>query len=382
MYNGIGLATVRGSATSGHVTKNMSYLKPEFFRNKLDSNQSAGRYSDSRSGKHGANYKVNKEVIEHNRKHAVEAKIFEFEDSLRENGGLTEEEIGQKVEDYRARLNRQNTPNSNRSTTDTKGSLRITDTHEISARKSEENERLRSAFGIRSDFVAGSSFDPVAQEQRKKDREAERAAKIEQNKADRLRRDKLREERLLLRGAEEEGEQERSAHGSGGRGGIEDRGRGGGKGSDRRGPPYRREREKYVPKDCSKEEYRDSSRSRSRSREVRKRGRSNSRNRKDGDSRRRDSRESRDRDSRRRIDGDVPLSPSRLSGEAVDEERKASHERATERTRDHSHSRSSSSTNSSSSSSSRISRSASTSRSRERSPVHSPPRRKTRWGDK
>lgn len=221
MYNGIGLTTVRGSATSGHVSKNLSYLRPEFFRNKLDANLSGGRQGDAQRGKMGASFKVNKDVLEHNKKHALEAEVFEFEESLRDSGKYSEDQISTKVSDFRAQ--QQHKPQSQQGSArrDTsKAAGRATDTHEISARKNEENRKLRSAFGIRDDFVSGSSFDPVAQEQRRKEREAEHTARFEQNKLDREKRVQEQEERRLKR------EVDAAARAQGGRSDSRDRDRG------------------------------------------------------------------------------------------------------------------------------------------------------------
>jgi serine/arginine repetitive matrix protein 2 len=397
MYNGIGLSTVRGSATSGHVQKNMSYIKPEFFRNKLDANQGGGRFGDARTGRDGATYKVNKDVIEHNKKHAIEAKVYEFEDSLREEGGLTEEQIEEKVAAFRKRLTENGGRGGNGSRTQGRG----TDTHEISARKNEENERLRAAFGIRDNFVSGSSFDPAAQEQRRKDREAERAAKFERNKVDRERRERERDERVQAQAKRQ----------------LE--------GSKEDGRPAR---ERYVPKDRSGEADRERSRSRSNDRgrrgdsRDRKRRRSPSprRSRRSPDSRGRDragdkgrtdelrrGRGSRGRSgSRERTEGRARSagrgpSPSSRHREVGEVEEAALEQGRREGTRGRSRSRSSSSSGSSrsgsSGSSSSDSRSSSgSSRGRRRSssrhsrtpqhrspsPGNSPPRRKTRWGDK
>jgi serine/arginine repetitive matrix protein 2 len=400
MYNGIGLSTVRGSATSGHVQKNMSYIKPEFFRNKLDANQGGGRFGEARTGKDGATYKVNKDVIEHNKKHAIEAKVYEFEDSLREEGGLTEEQIEEKVAAFRKRL----TENGGRGGNGTRTQGRGTDTHEISARKNEENERLRAAFGIRDNFVSGSSFDPAAQEQRRKDREAERAAKFERNKVDRERRERERDERVqtqakrLLEGSKEDG---------------------------------RPARERYVPKDRSGEADRERSRSRSndRGRRVdsrdRKRRRSPSprRSRRSPDSRSRDlggdkgrtgdlrrgrgsrgrsgSRERTDERKGRARSASRSPSPAPRHREVGEVKKVVQEQGRREGTRGRSRSRSSSSSGSSrsdssgsSSSDSRSSSGSSRGRSRSSSrhsrtpqrrspsPGNSPPRRKTRWGDK
>lgn len=202
MYNGIGLTTVRGSATSGHVSKNLSYLRPEFFRNKLDSNLSGGRHGDAQRSKTGAGFKVNKDVLEHNKKHALEAEVFEFEESLRDSGKYSEETIADKTAEFRIQQQRKESYGSvSRDTSKHPG--HATDTHEISARKNEENRKLRSAFGIRDDFVSGASFDPVAQEQRRKEREQERATRYEKNKLDRERRVLEQEERRVKREADQ-----------------------------------------------------------------------------------------------------------------------------------------------------------------------------------
>lgn len=254
MYNGIGLATVRGSATSGHVSKNMSYIKPEFFRNKLDANQSGGRQGDRSNG--GATFKVNKDVLEHNRKHALEAQVFEFEDSLREKGGYTEEEIESKVADFRANQAQRQVINSSRNNVNSSRTGRATDTHEISARKIEENERLRSAFGIGKDFVSGASFDPVVQEQRRKDREAQKAARFEQNKLDRERREQEQAERRKIQDGRREADEDRRGEKRGRDDSRERR-----RDSRDRDGRYRGGRSDYRGRDRS----RDRSRSRSRS---------------------------------------------------------------------------------------------------------------------
>jgi serine/arginine repetitive matrix protein 2 len=89
MYNGIGLTTVRGSATSGHVTKNMSHVKPEFFRNKLQANASGNRSGRDDDGKYGRGVRANPEILDHIRKREVEAKLYAARDEF-EGLGYTE----------------------------------------------------------------------------------------------------------------------------------------------------------------------------------------------------------------------------------------------------------------------------------------------------
>jgi hypothetical protein len=73
MYNGIGLSTPRGSATSGHVTKNLSYVRPEFYRGKIRENSGKSDIVHDRSEE----VKIDTNILDHKRKREIEAIIFE-----------------------------------------------------------------------------------------------------------------------------------------------------------------------------------------------------------------------------------------------------------------------------------------------------------------
>ena len=77
-YNGIGLASVRGSGTSGYVTTNKFHLKGS----RLGPRDSHRDRDDAP----GASRKPNQEILEHNRKRAVEVKLLVLRDSLEEKG--------------------------------------------------------------------------------------------------------------------------------------------------------------------------------------------------------------------------------------------------------------------------------------------------------
>lgn len=166
MYNGIGLTTARGSGTSGHVTKNLSYVKPEFFRNKLDSNSGRNRADDSRSVPKISS--GNRDILEHNKKRAVEARLFALQESLEEQG-FTDVEIEEKVSRRRQELNN----DSGTETTKARG-VSGSDTHSIAIRKQEEMVRARNAFGIKDDFVTGEAFDTEVQERKKREAQERR----------------------------------------------------------------------------------------------------------------------------------------------------------------------------------------------------------------
>lgn len=170
MYNGIGLATVRGSATSGHVSKNLSYVRPEFFRKKVEQNSNPSRFQDNRNDLN-LHRGADSEILEHNRKRAIEVKLFELREVMSEQG-YTPEEIEDHIADMKTSTN---------TAVDNARSKHATDSHEMTARKEAENSRLMSAFGI-SGFVEGQSFDPEVQAEKKKLREVERQARDEERR--------------------------------------------------------------------------------------------------------------------------------------------------------------------------------------------------------
>ena len=98
MYNGIGLLTPRGSGTSGYVTNNKFNLR-------RNPNQGPPRF-DSLSSEGPKQKKANQDILEHNRKREIEAKIFALTDSLEEQG-YTAEEIEREVSELRAQMEKE-----------------------------------------------------------------------------------------------------------------------------------------------------------------------------------------------------------------------------------------------------------------------------------
>ena len=100
MYNGIGLATVRGSGTNGYVQKNMAFV-------------SAHRAAERRgNAKPKERREVaepkgpNAEIVAHNRKRAVEVKVFRLREAL-EAQDVPEAQVDEKCDALRARLLRE-----------------------------------------------------------------------------------------------------------------------------------------------------------------------------------------------------------------------------------------------------------------------------------
>ena len=77
-YNGIGLASVRGSGTSGYVQTNKFHVKA--------SRMGPRDSLRDRDELPGGGRKPNQEILEHNRKRAVEVKLLVLREALEDKG--------------------------------------------------------------------------------------------------------------------------------------------------------------------------------------------------------------------------------------------------------------------------------------------------------
>lgn len=153
MYNGIGLATARGSGTNGHVQRNLSFVrqgKKDNVKYKTEAELAKAEAINNRG--------PNEEILEHERKRKIEIKCMEFQEILEDGDNTyTDEEIATKVQSYREKLLGES--KNEQLPKDEFGRYAVRDTHQIAAAKHEKNAMLRSAFGISEYFVEGSSFD-------------------------------------------------------------------------------------------------------------------------------------------------------------------------------------------------------------------------------
>lgn len=175
MYNGIGLTTPRGSGTSGHVVKNVSYLRPEFFRNKVDANTGKQNGFNAQGL---ANSVGNKEILDHNKKREIESKLYELQETMIEQG-YTDIEIEEKLAEVRKSHERIGAG------TLTKTSKSSNDSHVRESLKKEENLRIRSAFGIKSSFAEGDSFNEERIAAERTERIAEREIRDKKRREER-----------------------------------------------------------------------------------------------------------------------------------------------------------------------------------------------------
>jgi len=199
MYNGIGLATVRGSGTNGYVTKNLSHVSRVRVAQvkSADSNNDFGAMKEPRA--------PNLDIIDHNRKREVELKVLRLRDALEEQG-VARAEIEEKASELRRSLLAKLPP-----LTAASGSARPGETHADAATKQQENAALKQALGIGSDYVGGSAYDQDLQARRKEERLAKRAAEEEEvaTMEAALEQEKEREERARRKEARKAEKEER-----------------------------------------------------------------------------------------------------------------------------------------------------------------------------
>ena len=181
MYNGIGLQTARGSGTNGYVQRNTAFIPKGREDVKFKTEEDIKRLEAS------ANREPNQGILDHERKRKLEVKCMELEEVLEEQG-YTEAEVEEKVSAYRKMLMSKEVSKKAFAETDEFGRPVLKETHQIAEAQKEKNRRLKDAFGISSNFVEGSSFDPNR-------RAMELAAKEEQRKQRDEERDRVRAER-------------------------------------------------------------------------------------------------------------------------------------------------------------------------------------------
>ena len=130
MYNGIGLATVRGSGTNGYVQKNLSFVSATRAAERKDRSEGAKR--DIPQPK-----KPDHQIIEHNRKRDVEVKVLRLREAL-EDQGVDEAEIEAKTSEMRKSLLAQlpsSAPKARKSASEPADSRGAQETHAMAAAK-------------------------------------------------------------------------------------------------------------------------------------------------------------------------------------------------------------------------------------------------------
>ncbi|CDZ97990.1 cwf21-domain-containing protein [Phaffia rhodozyma] len=186
MYNGIGLATARGSGTNGYVVKNLSAFRPR-------EGPPGGFGTASNFDDFPKHRQPDQGILDHERKRQIEVKCVELTDELEEKG-FTEDQILEEVGALRTKLLAA-MPSSSQGR-----HFKPHETHSIAQAKEAELARMRGAFGVSNDYKEGASFD---REEQERIRAAKRAQYEEK---DRIRAEKILEQEAQ---AEERKEEEK-----------------------------------------------------------------------------------------------------------------------------------------------------------------------------
>ncbi|KAK4123229.1 cwf21-domain-containing protein [Parathielavia appendiculata] len=158
MSDNVGLATPRGSGTSGYVQRNLAHMKPRDMAAPY-----LPRNSDADSMRHKPR-QPDQGLLEHDRKREVEVKVFELRDKLEEEG-VEEEEIESQCDELRKKLLAEMEMNSRDSDRRRGGvgpaprrNFKMHQVHELADAKIKESERLRQALKISKDYQEGSHW--------------------------------------------------------------------------------------------------------------------------------------------------------------------------------------------------------------------------------
>jgi serine/arginine repetitive matrix protein 2 len=171
-YNGIGLSSVRGSGTSGHIQRN---LAEEKFKSTLRKQESAV-YSTSQNQRNRQN-KPNVELLEHERKRALELKLVELRIQL-EDDGISQEEIENRVEAERKRLSESSRTSENKQSNEP--FVNQNKSQRMNTVNDGKIDKLRKAFRIPDSHVPGQAFDRELQEQVRAAKQAAHAQKLKE----------------------------------------------------------------------------------------------------------------------------------------------------------------------------------------------------------
>ncbi|KAI6198112.1 hypothetical protein M3Y94_01306200 [Aphelenchoides besseyi] len=147
MYNGVGVGTARGTGTAGYVQANTSSLKFTKHRKAYNAEDDMARAEAA------INRAPNTELLCHEYKRRIEIRCVELED-LMEKEGNTQEEIDEKVNEYRKLLFSEF--EDERMKLD--GELDIRNSHSRMKVAKDNRDRMRGALGIDDEYVAGSSM--------------------------------------------------------------------------------------------------------------------------------------------------------------------------------------------------------------------------------
>lgn len=177
MYNNIGLKTVRGSGTNGYIQTNLAALPANWKRFR-------GRrrgFDSEEPDKKNKLYKPSQDLIDHNKKRAVEVKVFEYREKL-EDQDFEEENIEEKVTAYRKYMLDKMAAGEFDEAAQYCGHNQALQGEDMTrgekaVEQKKKNLKMQRALGISGDHVHGKAFDQDLMTKEKN----ERLGKMEQD---------------------------------------------------------------------------------------------------------------------------------------------------------------------------------------------------------
>lgn len=190
MYNGIGIATPRGSGTSGYVQKSLAFYKQQKTNNNYKEilNQFKANPAPIRK-------QANEEILKHEVLFKIESELYKIRIS-KESAGLSSVELEIFLNTERERL--QSEYFKKVELDDDTKKENHTDFHRQNLLKEKHNEKLKEAFKISESYTSGDAFDIELQEQKNKEAE-KRRAKEKKEKEKRYQEKQKKDERRVLR---------------------------------------------------------------------------------------------------------------------------------------------------------------------------------------
>lgn len=177
-YNGIGLSSVRGSATSGHVQANRGHVNANRLRRQQERNSQSGSHQKYNPVSATARQQGHSDIQKHEERRRIENELLELQEEMEDAGHLSPDEIKARIERERTRLLHRAEGKPGPSNREHRGEPQSRGqrwdrqkTAANQALKTQQNDRLGSALGIQRDsHVEGQAFDRELQEQKKTER--------------------------------------------------------------------------------------------------------------------------------------------------------------------------------------------------------------------
>lgn len=199
MSSNVGLSTPRGSGTSGYVQRNSAFLKPRNAGYGAPYPPVSSSLADDKGLSSFRQRKPDQQILDHDRKRAIELQVLEERERLEEENEelekdkktpLMEEEIDEKCDALRTKLlkeleegdksasagdrRRQQQQQQRGGQYDKdRRQLKSYQVHELAEAKIQESERLRKALGIKEDWEKKDSAPSTKEKEKAGRREDE-----------------------------------------------------------------------------------------------------------------------------------------------------------------------------------------------------------------